>query len=289
MADMLRAVARFARDRSLSFLALCDISEALVAQDYPIREWLGDSGADRDMKAFFRKISTKVALGSDVSDAVQERFYLSEFHIGTEEALGLGLAYLLNTAGVSLASDRRWRQAEILVRHVWLSDDASEQQRTVGVLNIWDTVSVGTVGQRQLATTQLALRDSPQTLADRKKECFPHLLFGRDLDTQIRRLSGVVLDRVVSRLISLDGLARDWRRNESDPLRSLLIRRESEATMNKYGGERVFKTADDANATFEPHASVGTSHRIHLRLNYANKTIEIGYIGKHLRTKKFPS
>lgn len=271
----------------MTLFAVCQLHDALVAQEYTIRGWLSDSRADRDMKAYLRKISTKVSIDSDISNAVGDRFYLSEFHVGTDEVPGFGLAHLLDTPAVSLASEKRWHELELLVRHTWLAPDASMREQTVVVFNISDATDAEPIKQRQLARAQTALRQEPPTLAARKTACFPHLRFGRDVDAQLGRLSRAVLDHVVSKLIILDGLVRDWRRNSSDPLISPPIRRESEPTMNMYGTERVFRTAEYGNATFEPHVSAGAAHRIHLRLLYETKTMEIGYIGKHLRTKKF--
>ena len=289
MSNMVKAIAELAGVGSVTLAAVCNFYEVMVAREYTVLRWLGDDNADRDMRAFLLRASAKIAFDSDISDAVRNRFYLAEFHVGAEEARGLGLAYLLDTVAVSLASEDRWRRTEVVVSHVWLAADASEQRQTVNVLNVSDSGDVESVRQHQLRRTQMELRSQPWKLVERRAVCFPHLEFGREVDEQMGALSGVVRDLVVRKLIVLDGIARDWRRSGADPLTSPLVSRESEATMNEYGRERVFKTADGGTGTFEPHARVGTGHRIHIRLDYENRAMEVGYIGKHLPTKRFRS
>ena len=289
MTNMARAVARLAGPESVTLVAVCNFHETLVSHEYTVAHWLRDPAADRDVRAFLRRISAKVVTDAGVSDAVRDRFYLSEFRAETEEARGLGLAHLLRTVGVSLASADRWRQVAVSVRHVWLDIDALEHEETISVRNLSNTAHVETLREMMLRQVQGDLRGRPSTLADRKDECFPHLRFGRDVDAQIGGLSGVVLNQVIGTLIVLDGIVRDWRRHQSDPRASPRISGESQATMNKYGEERIFGTADGGAAVFAWHARVGISHRVHLRLVHENRSMEIGYIGVHLRTKKFHS
>ena len=290
MTDMLKAVVCFAEGQAVSLVGVSSVSEVLVTKGYRINEWLTDGEADRDMKEFLRRIMGKIGLDSEELKSVRDRFYLSEFHVATEEAPGLGLAYLLETAGVSIPSEVRWQEIDVGLRHKWVASDASVQQSKVRVLNLSKRANAKGVREKYRARRQEALRGEPGRQVDEMvEECFPHLLFGRDVYAQIEHLAGGERGQVIGTLINLDGLAREWRRSGADPRGSPRVRGESEPTMQKFGSQRVFRTAEGGTATFELHASAGKQQRVHLRLDCDHRSIEIGYIGRHLPTKKFPS
>ena len=62
-----------------------------LSEDYSLGTWLQDPSVERDQRLFLRTISTKVAFDRDVSEAIKERFLLSEFRVQGLEARGLGL------------------------------------------------------------------------------------------------------------------------------------------------------------------------------------------------------
>ncbi len=290
MTDMLRAVARFAEGRAVSLVGVGSVGEALVAEGYDIDGWLADGLADRDMKEFLRRIVGKIGLESEELESVRDRFYLSEFHAAADAAPGLGLAYLLETVGVSIPAEVRWREVEVGLRHEWVASDASVQERRVRVLNLATGANVGRVKEQYRTRRQEALQEGRGGwVEEMAEECFPHLRFGPEIYGRLERLAGGERSQVIRTLIALDGIARDWRRSGSDPRRSGMIRGESQPTMQKYGERRVFRTAEGGTASFELHASAGERQRVHLRLDYDEKSMEIGYIGGHLPTKKYPA
>ena len=289
MTQMVRAIAALAGARAPKLMAIAsfDLYGIMLADGYSLSDWLNDRSADRDLRVFLRRISTKLAFDSDVSDAVKDRFEVSEFQVEDREAPGLGLSYLLGTAAVSLRSECYWLRVRVPLRHIWLAEDGTLQNGDVEALNVAHQSRASEVNRALVAQAQNAVAGCPSALATRKHECFPHLQFGLDVDTQLAMLPAEVIEQVIAKLVVLDGAVRDWRRTGAMPALPM-IGSESKPTMQRYGDRRVFRNADGAAVPFELHAMVGSRHRIHMRIDQRGGVLEIGYVGEHLPTVRFP-
>lgn len=289
MKSMLEAAAALAGDRGANLTAVdsFDLYGMRLAADYDLVGWLDDRAVDRDLRNFFLAISAKLD-DLDTGEAVKDRFYLSEFHVEDRDAPGLGLAFLLGTAAVSLPSEERWRRVRIRLRYTWLENDGTERRRDVVAINVAEEARVDSAIDEMSNQAREALTASPALLADRKETCFPHLSFGLDVDDQLVLVPVDMLHRIVAKLIVLDDAVRGWRRDAAESPALPKIHSESGPTMQRYGDRRVFRSAGGANETFKLHAMVGDRHRIHLRIDRHDRSVEIGYIGEHLPTVKFP-
>lgn len=289
VATMVKAIATLAGDRSTKLMTIgsFDLYSATLADGYTIYDWLTDPTTDRDLRELLWKISTKVAFDEDVPEAVKDRFYLSEFQLDDQEARGLGLAYLLATAAVSVRSAEWWERVHIRLRHTWLDVDEVEHSHEIVSLNITDRDQADTVNDELLKWARDELTGNLTGLADRKQECFPYLQFGTDVDKQLSSLSRDTIEQVVGKLIVLDGAVRDWRRDRTDALGPPKVNSESEPTMQQYRNRRIFRDVNGIPKEYRLHAMVGKSHRIHLAVDQGTKTLEIGYIGEHLPTVRF--
>lgn len=84
----------------------------ILAPDYPLRRWLNDKEADQVEQGFIRTLatgspfSTNIA-NSDIQD-IENNAGLSEFWHKGEAAIGLGIAYMLDSIAVSLISAQCW-------------------------------------------------------------------------------------------------------------------------------------------------------------------------------------
>lgn len=267
------------------------IWEATLAPGCSVRDWW--AMADRDRRGFLGRIAGKTELPSEVSEALKERFYCSEFvPLGpnandSQDARGLGAAYLLDGIGVSLPSENQWRRVRIPLRHLWLDDNCCERQEDIEALNLSRRRQAEQLSEILLQRRQSGLEGGPQALITRKTQCFPHLSFGLDLDGHLAKLSGAHVSLVIRKFITLDEAVREWRRDSRMASPRLSgCRPESEPTMQQYGHQRIFRDAEGQNRTYELHISAG-SQRIHLRILHQDRAIEIGYVGKHLDTVKF--
>lgn len=125
---------------------------------------------------------------------------------------------------------------------------------------------------------------TPGELWERRDEFFPNLLFGEAVERQLLGIGADLFKSAIVRLVELDKAAATWdtTRNPCPPYLSK-VTGESTATMQKYGGERVFRSSFGTNEVFEKHARLQSGGRIHLREIVEQQRIEIGYVGKHLR------
>lgn len=288
---MVEAIAALAEERAATLVTIdsFDLYSAALADGYTISHWLNDHAVERDLKTLLRTISTKVTFDQDVSEAVKDRFLLSDFRLDGRRADGMGLAYLLATTAVSLRSAEWWGRVHIRLRHTWLDVDGAEHSQVVVALNIADRDQADTVNDELLKCARDELTGNPTGLSDRKLECFPHLQFGVDVDEQLSELSLDAIEQVVGKLVVLDDAVRAWRRDTTDSPEALpKVNSESEPTMQKYGDRRSFRDVNGVTKVYERHAMVGKSHRIHLAVDRGTRTLEIGYIGKHLPTVRFP-
>ncbi len=271
----------------------CNLFGMSISPGYTVFDWLRD--VDRDLRIWFSQITTKTGLGEHVDAAVKDRFYASEFHVQASEsqsreieARGLGLAYLLDGVAVSLASEERWRRCVVIISHRWLDEEEQEHSDEVEVVNVSERSNVKAAANRLYRQWQSAMAGQQSAISRVRSlgGVFPHLVLGMDVESQFQALAADVQRVIRGKFIELDGAVREWRRVGA-PLPKLPgIRSEGKATMGKYGENRVHRDRRGANATYKLHVSAG-SYRIHFRVESGQKVIEVGYVGKHLPTKKF--
>ena len=287
--NMVRAIAELAGERAVKLMAVdsFDLYGMALAEGYTLYQWLTDQDVDHDLQALLWRISTKVTFDQDVPAAIKDRFHLSEFQYDDRETAGLGLAYLLATAAVSLRSAERWGRVHLRLRHTWIDADEVVRSQEVATLNIADRNQAEQVNNELRKSARKELTGDPTGLAGRKQECFPHLAFGVDVDDQLSVLSGDVIELVIGKLIVLDGAVRDWRRDRTQAPVLPSVHTESESTMRRYGNQRIFRDVSGVDKEYRLHAMVGFAYRIHLVIDRRNRALEIGYIGKHLPTVKF--
>lgn len=294
MEEMVTAVATMMGGRSATFVTVGEpnLWEAELAPGYTVAEWF--SAADPDHKLLMLTIASRVGLPLEADEALCDRFHLSEFVVskGTEgeavdrvEAKGLGAAYLFSGIGVSLRSEDQWNSIRIQLQHMWLDDDCHEKTDHVVALNLSKSSQVECLSELLLERSRRGLRGEPATLADRKEECFPHLVFGRDVDSHLQALPLSILRGVVEKLVILDASSRAWRHDPAITYPDLpKCHPESEPTMQQFGDQRRFRDPNGEPAVYRLHAMVGSAYRIHLRVIHDPRRIEVGYIGRHLDT-----
>ncbi|MGF6205760.1 hypothetical protein [Pseudomonas frederiksbergensis] len=121
---------------------------------------------------------------------------------------------------------------------------------------------------------------------EQKAEIFPNLRFGLDVRKQITKFNPKLESLLYNRLLALDLIAEEWMK-QSTPLPAFItlsVTDESDLTMQNYGRERNFHGDDGIIRTFEKHIWVDRGNRVHIFIHRDTKTVEVGYVGKHLTT-----
>lgn len=122
-----------------------------------------------------------------------------------------------------------------------------------------------------------------------RHQAFPSLAWGQDIPGQITKFPAEYLELAFARLASLDDIVRRWQASgsaEPEP-GSIVFRNESALTMDNYGSMRSFRSASGDMRTYETHVWIDRGNRIHLILDRPTRSIEIGYVGPHLKTWKY--
>jgi hypothetical protein len=119
-----------------------------------------------------------------------------------------------------------------------------------------------------------------------RARAFPSLDWGQDVDAQIGQFSPEYIGLAFTKLASLDDAVRRWRDTKSALLEvaPIEIKRESPLTMQNYGNDRVFRSAAGSTKTYEEHFWIDRGNRVHVIVDRQARAVEIGYVGKHLKT-----
>ncbi len=141
----------------------------------------------------------------------------------------------------------------------------------------------GIVQRTREAARKAVTRQNFETI---RQSAFSSLAWGQDVAGQFATFPAEYLGLAFTRLASLDEMARLWKTlgsSEPDP-GSMVLRNESELTMQNYGRDRRFRSSTGEVKTYEKHVWIDRGNRIHLILDHSHRSVEIGYVGPHLRT-----
>jgi hypothetical protein len=158
---------------------------------------------------------------------------------------------------------------------------------------LFDHVAEPSHGEAIRVRRIAAVRDelTPRSFWSLRTRVFPNLLFGVDVEKQIERFNTILLPLLFRRLAELDARCKLWRESADDafPEGATEISRETAQTMKRYGNDRRFRGHDGHPRTYEDHMWIDRSHRVHLICHSEIKIVEIGYVGPHLPTMRYPT
>lgn len=233
-----------------------------------------------DRGRFLMRMVTKFPIEQDVSD--EELEALIDWRLPTyPDCLSVVLCAISNSKLlVSLTTDGGWTVSPLrlmLTKNI----DEGECTKEIEIANLY---SFGNAGELIVLFDQDVLRDiDPIGVWNRKDELFPRLQFGPRVESDLQGVGPDVYRAAVGRLSELNRAAIEWASGGAPRPRYLSkVTGESSATMQRYGHERIFRSAAGTRETYEKHARLPNGHRLHLRELVESKRIEIGYVGPHL-------
>jgi hypothetical protein len=241
------------------------------------------SGA-RDEYVFFMSLSAKVPLLSDAGCDVADRFLACEAKtLPPGDGEPLVLCAITDGIAVGFPSDPIWDRDQLAVDFDELMLDESLIEASEMVDNLTRSVHALPICERHRADIR-QFNDFAELWRTRK-EAFPNLAFGPDVERQVQVLNPAVLSAVVKRLASLDESSGEWSvTGGAIPSWKCNVTPESGSVMNNAAlrEARRFKSHRGSRELFEWHARFGGGGRIHLRFDSHAREVEIGYIGQHL-------
>lgn len=210
----------------------------------------------------------------------------SRLEFGSDERYdrdaGRPLVYCAIADGISVSfpSERVWNGDRVTIVFDEPNRNGHIERVRTDVDNLSRSEDAITIGDRCRERLE-----SPRSSAEiwrRRKELFPNLLFGMDVEGNLMQQAGL-LSTIMRRLQKLDDMARAWKFGGDSPRRWPGVTDESKRVKDnpKLREERRFRSRIGERLLFEWHARVGNDVRVHLRFDESKREIEIGYVGVH--------
>ncbi|MEO5377509.1 MAG: hypothetical protein H7832_06975 [Magnetococcus sp. DMHC-6] len=261
--------------------------ESLLSEGYSWHDWLRDPAVSKENKLYFKGLATRAPF----LDGLKEKQDLAtghEFYFADQPVDGLGAAFLTDGLAISLLSENKWDQPFIAIKILELQENGvlSEYNKNVHHASKPDHMTLD-----HRAWIQAWIKKSVATgeeLWKKSPTYFPSLVFCPSVKEQMQHLQLSTVNKILRGLRCLENYCQTWTSGgfNQDKLRCLSSP-ESESTLNQFGQERTFNDPDGKSHLFSYHVKLGDSDRIYFNPDIGPGKILIGYIGPHLRTKRY--
>ena len=260
------------------------VSEPLV-EDYSIHEWLSDSTVPRNEKSYFRSLLNRGILLEEL------QFLESGLYINLKgesvSSIGCLAAYEWGALVISLSSDELWMKEYIKGNYITIEDEECEV--CIRNCSTKNHVNEFVLERRQEEKMQIS---SGKEVWDKREELFPHLVFCESVRKQLEEVKvGIHIRAILERIQILEDYFATYEGVFIKEKVGYGCRYESESVQNdeKLKNQRKFKTPYGSEEYFYWHISFPGDYpgRIHFIPDVEHNVGIIGYVGKHLPTKKF--
>ena len=236
----------------------------------------------------FMRLVGKYPLLHDLESHIDDRFRgCGARDLPESDQQPLILCAIANFIAVGLPSKPVWSSDKLTVRFdELLPDDAGTiicvSEEIDQLTRFAHSEPIIERSRRRLLTDA-----NPDELWKQRATIFPHLGFGPEVERNLKSYTASY-PTIVGKLMELDTVAGVWSVDGGPvPKWTTKVTRESVSVLSNdtLRRARMFRSSRDTSELFDWHARFGSSGRIHLRLDVANKQVEIGYIGPHLPLK----
>lgn len=259
-----------------------------IVDDYTIYDWLKDSSVPQKDKQFFR---TLINRGHRIkSEAVLE----SEFVIQLENqqsvsAKGALMAFEWDSYIVSFLSSELWEREKVLGQYISINaEDELAEIRNCGTLMHVECMLEDKRKQ------QAMIISSGSELWEKREQLYPHLIFCESVQKQLEEARvSIQIQTIMKRIQILEDYFASYDGDFDSKKLGMRCRTESETVKrdSELSEYRKFVTPFGKEEYFYWHISFPGNYpgRIHFIPDSEHKVGIIGYIGKHLPTKKYPT
>lgn len=246
----------------------------------------------RDQSLFLLKLSERAPLLSGLGPDVTDRFQRCEATmLPPNDGAPLVLCAITDAIAVGFPSEPVWDRDRLRIEFLEvLEDGASFEDAQEDIDNLARAEHAVSIIDRRRDRLRLDCSNTVE-LWDRREELFPQLSFGLDVEEHLAELNPGLLSALVKKLADLHDSAVAWPgAGGAEPPWTCRVTDESESVKKnpKFRDARQFPSAIGEPLHFLWHARFGDAKRIHLRFDASKCEIEIGYVGPHLPTKRFP-
>ena len=237
----------------------------------------------RDEYGFLMRMANKYPLLIDVGEEVRGRFLAcQEQTLPDGDGEPLLLCAIDDGIAVGLPSGPIWDRDRLAVDFDELLPDETLDPASEEIDQLTRSGHARSICDRH--RDRIPVPSNPVTLWEQREDMFPDLVFGPEVESNLRR-NASRLSTIVGKLADLDRSARDWQSaGGAAPAWRTKVTPESTTVRNNQRllGERRFRSQAGTIELFEWHARFGSGGRIHLRFDPQSREVEIGYLGRHL-------
>lgn len=268
-----------------------DILTLQVSSKYSIHDWLNDPLVKKIYKTFFRTFYSQKCSYVDNKD-----YSLNDFQIDIDghkySSIGCLVASEMNESVISLETHKLWLNETIDGTFSNLDNDTHEinfEQRQLN--NISKGIHLAKLEQK-LKDEEFTMISSGQDLWEKREALFPNLVFCESVKDQLYKDSQRFhIVQVAKKLLRLQQYFLEYDGKYNPKELGLYARTESETVKSTpdLKALRLFKKPDGSEEYFYDHIGFTGNYcgRIHFLPDNIIQKCYIGYVGKHLRTKKF--
>lgn len=274
------------RNNDNDFYYTDELMAEKIAGDYTVHDWLKDQNVPQKEKQFFR---TLIQRGHriPIEDLLESELIIKIENEQTVSAKGGLMAYEWDSYIVSFLSSEIWKNEWLEGEYLSLGDeDEIVKVRNCGILEHVDRIVESERKRQQLIIS------SGTELWEKRQQLYPHLVFCESVKKQLdeARVS-IQVQTIMKRIQILEDYFATYDGEFDKSKLGFRCRTESESVKNDHDLKecRKFLTPFQKEEFFYWHISFSGNYpgRIHFLPDAEHKVGIIGYIGKHLPTKKY--
>ena len=289
MSDFLSVCHKIATvKKDLDFFCTQELYLEEVAPGYTLYSWLDNPKVPKREKDLFRRFISKRQLLD------KNQFLTSEFIIElpngmSANAVGCLAAYETEGYVVSIRTAPIWEQEEIKGSYISIEED--DRAAVVRNCSLPEHVDNLVTEERQ---KNFRMVSSAKELWEKRESIYQHLLFCDCVFEQLLEARNLLhIKMIMKKLQILEDYFKDYNGKFEKDKVGFGCREESESVKNngKLRNMRVFELPDKSKAFFSWHISFPGNYpgRIHFLPDAKKGVGIIGYVGKHLPTKNYPT
>lgn len=227
-------------------------------------------------------------------EELQEQALEHELFFNEDQSIGGAYAYSLNLALFSIPSSDEWDKFNIEMLKKELDNNGEWSSSAVEVLNLGE---LETENYKDSWVVELIENDdilTPEQLLERlESDCSSVILSQCAIDFILRTGSNLgILNKIYEITLCLhDYCVNNWRvgeiRRSHIIEKGVMLKDESNSTMQQYGDERMFRNHVGASQQYRLHFNITDSIRGYIGGISDERKIFLAYLGNHLRTVRF--
>lgn len=258
-----------------------------IGPDYSVWNWLNDPLVDLDWRRKFLSMATHGPFTEKILSAeAMERLAISEYAMDDRTALGLGAAHVLEGLAVSIDGDGLWRDPNLRIGMVALTDDGDLVENEVEVRNAATPDHVEGHKSWLSAQKQAEIGSGGGVeLWRRRGELYPALEFCPRVEDQLSGLSprDPHLKQAMRKLAQINEIFSGWAEGPFDRRKIPDCDPESRPTLRQFRAEHSFRCADGRELLFSWHVPLTPgAWRLFFKPDKDTRKAIIGHIGPKL-------